>query len=137
MRIDERKKLRGIKRLKSSLAFAFDGLKHAYKNEQSMTVHIIITVLVIICGIIFRLNSLEWIAVVFCIGIMMCLELVNTSIEAVVDLVTEKYNEKAKVAKDVAAAVSVMFSFTSIIIGLIIFIPKVIEFIRSIVWKKN
>lgn len=137
MRIDERKKLRGIKRLKSSLEFAFDGLKYAYKNEQSMTVHIIITVLVIICGIIFRLNSLEWIAVVFCIGIMMCLELVNTSIEAVVDLVAEKYNEKAKVAKDVAAAVSVMFSFTSIIIGLIIFIPKVIEFIRSIVWKKN
>ena len=128
MQIDERKKLRGIKRLSSSL-----GLKYAYKNEQSMTVHIIITILVIIFGVIFKINSLEWIAVVFCIGIMMCLELVNTSIEAVVDLVTEKYNEKAKVAKDVAAAVSVMFSFTSIIIGLIIFIPKVIEFIRSII----
>lgn len=137
MQIDERKKLRGIKRLKSSLKFAFDGLKYAYKNEQSMTVHIIITILVIMLGVIFKINSLEWIAVVFCIGIMMCLELVNTSIEAVVDLVTEKYNEKAKVAKDVAAAVSVMFSFTSIIIGLIVFIPKVIEFIRSIIWKKN
>ena len=133
MRIDERKKLRGIKRLSSSLKFAFDGLKYAYKNEQSMTVHIIITILVIIFGVIFEISSLEWIVVVFCVGVMMCLELVNTSIEAAVDLVTEKYNEKAKVAKDVAAAVSVIFCFTSIIIGLIIFVPKVIDFIRSII----
>ena len=132
MQVDERKKMRGFKRLSSSLKYAFDGLKYAYKNEQSMTVHIVVTILVIMFGFIFEISSYEWIIVVLCIGIMMCVELVNTSIEAVVDLVTKKYNEKAKVAKDVAAAVSVMFSITSIIVGLIIFAPKIINFIRSL-----
>ena len=132
MQVDERKKMRGFKRLSSSLKYAFDGLKYAYKNEQSMTVHIVVTILVIMFGFIFEISSYEWIIVVLCIGIMMCVELVNTSIEAVVDLVTKKYDEKAKVAKDVAAAVSVMFSITSIIVGLIIFAPKIINFIRSL-----
>lgn len=132
MRVDDRKKLRGLKRLRSSLIYAFDGLKYAYNNEQSMTVHMIITVLILIMGFVFKIDAYEWMAVVFCIGIMMCLELVNTSIEAVVDLVTKKYDEKAKVAKDVAASVSVMFSVTAIIIGLIIFMPKIVDFIRSL-----
>lgn len=132
MQVDERKKMRGFKRLSSSLKYAFDGLKYAYKNEQSMTVHIVVTILVIMFAFIFEISSYEWIIVVLCIGIMMCVELVNTSIEAVVDLVTKKYDEKAKVAKDVAAAVSVMFSITSIIVGLIIFVPKIINFIRSL-----
>ena len=132
MQVDERKKMRGFKRLSSSLKYAFDGLKYAYKNEQSMTVHIAVTILVIIFGFIFEISSYEWIIVVLCIGIMMCVELVNTSIEAVVDLVTKKYDEKAEIAKDVAAAVSVMFSITSIIVGLIIFAPKIINFIRSL-----
>ena len=132
MQVDERKKMRGFKRLSSSLKYAFDGLKYAYKNEQSMTVHIVVTILVIMFGFIFEISSYEWFIVVLCIGIMMCVELVNTSIEAVVDLVTKKYDEKAKIAKDVAAAVSVMFSITSIIVGLIIFAPKIINFIRSL-----
>lgn len=132
MQVDERKKMRGFKRLSSSLKYAFDGLKYAYKNEQSMTVHIVVTILVIMFGFIFEISSYEWIIVVLCIGIMMCVELVNTSIEAVVDLVTKKYDEKAEIAKDVAAAVSVMFSITSIIVGLIIFAPKIINFIRSL-----
>ncbi len=133
MQLDERKKLRGLKRLTSSLKYAGDGLKYAYKNEQSMTIHIIITLIVITFGIILNISSYEWIIVVLCIGIMMCFELVNTSIEAAVDLTTNEYNEKAKVAKDVAASVSVMFSITSIIVGLIIFVPKVFDFIRSII----
>ena len=132
MQVDERKKMRGFKRLSSSLKYAFDGLKYAYKNEQSMTVHIVVTILVMMFGFIFEISSYEWIIVVLCIGIMMCVELVNTSIEAVVDLVTKKYDEKAKITKDVAAAVSVMFSITSIIVGLIIFAPKIINFIRSL-----
>ena len=133
MQLDERKKLRGLKRLTSSLKYAYDGLKYAYKNEQSMTIHIIVTLIVITLGIILNISSYEWIIVILCTGIMMCFELVNTSIEAAVDLTTNEYNEKAKVAKDVAAAVSLVFSITSIIVGLIIFIPKVIDFIRSIV----
>lgn len=133
MQLDERKKIRGLKRLTSSLKYACDGLKYAYKNEQSMTIHIIVTLIVITLGIILNISSYEWIIVILCTGIMMCFELVNTSIEAAVDLTTNEYNEKAKVAKDVAAAVSLVFSITSIIVGLIIFIPKVIDFIRSIV----
>ena len=83
MQVDERKKMRGFKRLSSSLKYAFDGLKYAYKNEQSMTVHIVVTILVIMFGFIFEISSYEWIIVVLCIGIMMCVELANTSIEAV------------------------------------------------------
>ena len=82
--------------------------------------------LVIIMGIILRISKIEWIICIILFGFVISLELVNTAIENVVDLVTMEKNPKAKIAKDVSAAAVLIAAITSAIIGLIIFIPKFI-----------
>lgn len=76
---------------------------------------------------IFKLSLTEWLVVVFTIGAVISLELVNTAIEAVVDLVTEEYHPLAKVAKDTAAASVFIIAIVAAIVGIIIFLPKIIN----------
>ena len=79
-----------------------------------------------IFGFIFKINKYEWAILVLTIGLVISCELVNTAIEAVVDLVTEEYHPLAKVAKDTAAAAVLIFAFVAVIVGLIIFVPKIL-----------
>lgn len=120
-------KQRGIKRLVNSFKYAFQGLKYAFKYEQNILVHALATILVILAGFCFKLSSLEWIAIFLIIGLVIATELINTSIEATIDLITDQVHPLAKVAKDTAAAAVLTFGITAIIIGLIIFIPKIME----------
>lgn len=118
-------KQRGFKRLFKSFKYAFDGLKYAFKYEQNILVHTLATILVIIFGIYFKLSSLEWVAIFLSIGLVIATELINTSIEATIDLITNQINPLAKIAKDTAAGAVLVFGFTALVIGLIIFLPKV------------
>lgn len=122
---EERKK-RGFGRLRNSFKYSMAGLRYAYKNEQSMTIHVCITALVIVLGLVFDITILEWALCLFLIGIIMACELINTALEAVVDLVTQDYHPLAKVAKDTASAAVFVFSIISAIIGLFIFVPYVV-----------
>lgn len=121
---DELKK-KGLRRFANSFSYALDGLKYAFKYEQNLIVHIIATVLVIVFGIIFHLSVIEWALCVLAIGLVIATELINTSIEAVVDLVSPEYSNLAKIAKDTAAGAVLVFSITAIILGLIVFVPKI------------
>lgn len=125
-------KQRGIKRLIKSFSYALDGLKYAFKYEQNLTVHIIATLLVIIMGFLFKISIYEWVMCAFAIGLVIATELINTSIEALVDLVTPEYNKLAKIAKDTAASAVMVFAFTAVVVGLIIFLPKIITFISAL-----
>ncbi len=122
----ERKK-RGIKRLINSFKYSIAGLKHAYKKEQSMTIHVIVAFLVIVASLFFKINNVEWLFVILLIGFVIATELINTAIEATVDLLSPKRNEFARVAKDTAAAAVFILSLVAFVGGLIIFIPKIIE----------
>lgn len=123
---EERKK-RGLGRFRNSFKYSMAGLRYAYKNEQSMTVHVIVTALVIVFGLLFQIKLIEWIICIFLIGIIMASELLNTAIEAVVDLCTQDYHPLAKVAKDTASAAVFIFSIASAIIGILIFAPYIIK----------
>ncbi len=125
---DELKK-KGINRLFKSFKYAFDGLKYAFKYEQNILVHTLATIVVIIAGIFFKIKPFEWLTLTLIIGLVIATELINTSIEATIDLVTKEVHPLAKVAKDTAAAAVLVFGLTAIVIGLIIFIPKIILFI--------
>lgn len=120
-------KQRGIKRFIKSFGYAYDGLKYAFKFEQNLTVHILATIIVILMGIIFNIEMYEWIMCTLAIGLVIATELINTSIEATIDLVTPEYNKLAKVAKDTASGAVLVFAITALIIGLIIFAPKIIN----------
>lgn len=116
------------KRIINSFKYAIEGFISSFKTERNMKFHIFIMVLVILAGIILKITKAEWIVCIFCVAMVISAELFNTSIETVVDLVMPYKNEKAKIAKDVAAAAVLVLAIASAIIGLMIFIPKIINF---------
>ena len=102
------------------------GLRYAYRYEQSMLVHLIAVILVITMGFVVQISLMEWLVCFILMGLVLATELVNTSIEAVVDLACPKIDPLAKIAKDTASAAVLVFSLVAFISGLIIFIPKLI-----------
>ncbi len=123
---DERKQQKGIKKFLNSFTYPIKGLRYAYKNEQNLAVDVGIALLVLIASFIFKVSKTEFALLILTIGLVISLELVNTAIEATVDLVTQEYHPLAKVAKDTSAAAVLVFSIVAVIIGLVIFIPKII-----------
>ena len=122
---DERKKEKGIKKFINSFVYPIKGLKYAYRNKQNLAVDVGIAILVVILGLIFKVSAIEWTVLALTIGLVIACELINTSIEAVVDLVTEDYHPLAKVAKDTSAAAVFIFAVVAVIVGIIVFLPKI------------
>lgn len=113
------------KKLRNSFKYAFEGIVEAYKAEQNLKIHFFIMTLVIIAGFIFKISAMEWMVCLLLFAIVISLELVNTAIETTVDIAMPEINEKAKYAKDIAAGAVLFSAIISVIIGLIIFLPKV------------
>jgi undecaprenol kinase len=118
-------------RLMKSFSYAIVGIKTGIKAERNMRIHLICSVLVIGCSCYFSINKLEWLFILLAIGGMFALELMNTAIERVVDLVTEEYHPLAKQAKDVAAGAVFIYAILSILIGFIIFVPYVLNLLKK------
>ena len=91
-------------------------------------IHISIMILVIIAGIFLKISKMEWIICIILFGFVISLELVNSAIEVTVDIAMPEINEKAKNAKDIAAGAVLVSAIAAAIIGLIIFVPKLIDF---------
>ncbi len=122
-------KKHGILRFFKSFTYAWDGLKYAFKYEQNILFHALSTIVVIIAGLYFHISLTEWLILCLIIGLVIATELINTSIEATIDLITDKVHPLAKIAKDTAAAAVLTFGFTAIIIAIIIFVPKILTMI--------
>lgn len=114
------------KKLINSFKYAFNGIISATKTERNLKIHLSIATLVIIFGIIFKLNKIEWLICLICIMSVISAELINTAIEITVDIAMPKINNNAKRAKDISAASVLILAIFSALIGLIIFIPKII-----------
>ncbi len=110
--------------LYKSFGYAFEGIWATVKHERNMQIHCTAAVLVIIAGNLGGISVTEWSICLLLFGLVLALELVNTSIEAVVDFVTEERKPLAKKAKDAAAGAVLIAAIMAAIIGLIIFIPK-------------
>ncbi len=120
------KKALSIKRLSKSFGYAFAGFKKSFREEANMKIHILVSILVIIFGFLLKVSSLEWIVLLFAIGLVLGAELLNTSIENLVDLVCKDRNEQAGLVKDVSAAFVMILAIVAAIVGLIIFVPKLL-----------
>ncbi len=128
MELKKKRKLKvKTKKLINSFKYAFEGLFTSFKTERNMKIHVLIMFIVILMGIFFRISKLEWIICIFCFVIVIAGELFNTAIETVVDIVMPCKNEKAKIAKDISAGSVLILAIGSAIIGLIIFIPKIVK----------
>ena len=115
--------------LYKSFGYAFQGIYTCISKERNMKIHCGFSALVVLAGIILKLSVTEWCICLTLFGLVMALELVNTSVEAVVDLVTEERKPLAKIAKDTAAGAVVIAAIMAAIIGCIIFIPKILQFL--------
>jgi undecaprenol kinase/diacylglycerol kinase (ATP) len=118
------------KRLKS-FGFAFNGLRILFKEEHNSRIHFFATVIVIIAAILFELNTYEWIAIIFSIGLVITTEIINTAIENIADFLTTDKNDNIKKIKDLSAASVLISSMTAILIGVIVFLPKIKFWINS------
>lgn len=115
-----------MKKLINSFKYATEGIITSFRTEKNMKIHILIMILVIVAGIILKISKLEWIICIILFSIVIAGELFNTAIETVVDMVMPDKNEKAKIAKDVSAGAVLVLAIGATIIGLMIFIPKII-----------
>ncbi len=109
----------------SSFKYALEGIKASFIKERNMKIHVLMMILVIILGIILKLTKLEWIICIILFGLVISAELFNTTIEIVVDMISPEKNKNAKYAKDISAGAVLILAISAMIVGLIIFIPKI------------
>lgn len=112
-----------------SFKFAFNGLKSLFKNEHNARIHIIAGIVALTTGLILKIDILEWCLLLIVIGIVFITELLNTSLEALSDIVDPEWNEKIRHAKDYAAGAVLISAILSVIAGILIFLPKLISLI--------
>ena len=124
---DRSNKQFGFKRIISSIRNSWNGLRVAYKNEQSMYIHLIATVLLLLYSFFLEISRTQWLIIIAIIGLTLVVELLNTAIESTVDLVTKEFHPLAKNAKDIASAAEFILAISAFIISLMIFIPKIME----------
>ncbi len=110
-----------------SFGYAFEGIFTCIAKERNMKIHCLAAIGVVLLGTFLRLSVTQWCICLILFGLVMALELVNTAVEAVVDLVTEEKKPLAKIAKDTAAGAVLIAAIMAAIIGAIIFIPKILE----------
>lgn len=126
---NNKRKKKSIKRFFESFKNSYDGLSYAYRFEQSMTLHLITTIIVVALGIWLKIGPYQWLICLFALGLIAGIELINTAIEATVDLVTSEIHPLAKIAKDTASASVGLFSVMAFCI---IFIPKITKLLETL-----
>ena len=118
-------KRQGKSSFKDSVGHALDGIEYTMTHERNFRIEILVAILVTIASFVLKVSLIEWGLLVLVIGIILALEMINTAMERCVDLVTKDYKELAKNAKDVAAGAVFVMSMFSIVLGIIIFLPKI------------
>ena len=114
----------------SSLEFALTGIFTAFKEEKNMRSHVLSALAAIIAGLIFRISATEWLFLLLSIFLVIAFEIMNSAVENVVDLASDyHFSMRAKNAKDMAAGAVLVVSGFAVITGLIIFVPKIWDWI--------
>jgi diacylglycerol kinase len=105
---------------------AFNGIRYFFLHEINGIIQLAVAALAIALAVGLRISTNEWLLVMVCIGFVIALEMLNTAIENLCNVVQEEYHPIIKIVKDVAAAAVMWAAIVSVIIGLIIFLPKIL-----------
>ena len=109
-----------------SFTYAWKGLSYAFRTQLNFKVHSFAALLALLLGFLFNLSTEEWLWIFLAIGIVLIAELFNTAVEVLVDLVSPGYHAKAGIVKDVAAAGVLLTTFLAVLIGIMVFVPKLL-----------
>ncbi len=115
-----------MKKTRDSIKYALCGIKYVFESQRNIRIQLIIMIVTYITGYVLNISSTEWLILILISTIILTLEIINTALEEVVNLVTDEYRKTAKHAKDTAAGAVLTASFFAVIIGLVIFLPKII-----------
>jgi len=115
-----------------SARFASQGIIDFFSKQRNAKIQTVMGLTAITLGFIVSISPYQWLLVLFCIGLVISLEMINSAIEIFCDMVTTSFHPKIRLIKDVAAGAVLVASIVSLIIGLIIFIPALTNFINSL-----
>lgn len=110
-----------------AFGYAFKGIHNMFKSEAHAKIHLVATICVITCGVIFRIERWEWCAVLLCIGSVLMAEAFNTAIEKLADTITKERHPLIGAAKDIAAGAVLLLVMAAIAVGLIVFLPHMLK----------
>lgn len=113
-----------------SISFALSGIIHAYRTQRNMRIHSFFVLVVLFFALLLSLTRIEMAILILTMLMVLTLEMVNTALEAVVDMVTEEYLPLAKIAKDVAAGAVFLASLGAVLIGILIFGPHICQLFK-------
>lgn len=122
-----------LERYAKSFNHAVDGIIYCIKNEHNMIIIFVAALVAIIAGFLLHVNVYEWLFIITICGLIASCEVINSSIEATIDLITTDIHPLAKIAKDTASSATLILCIVALIGAIIIFIPK----IGGILWKIN
>lgn len=118
------------KQLGFSFKYAFEGISYAFRYNQNLRIHFVAALIVIILSIVFKVTPFEKGILGVMILLVICAEMINTSIEEMTDLIIKEHRQEAKIAKDVAAGMVFLTAMGSVIVGVLIFLPYVLRLFR-------
>ncbi len=121
-----------FRNLLNKCKYTLQGLKYCFENESSFLIVALCCCIIIVLGIAFDIDFLEWVISFGSMGLIMVVEVLNTAIEATVDMVTKEYNEYAKIAKDCGSAATGIMSVLATVVNMVIFIPYFIKLFLDI-----
>ncbi len=114
-------------RLFLSFVFAFHGLWLCLSKERNFLIQLLIALAAVIAGYMLKISNNDFLLIVLCIVIVLCLEMVNSAIEQLCNLVTTDFHPSVKKIKDISAGAVLLASIISVVIGCVVFIPKIIS----------
>lgn len=110
-----------------SVGFAIQGIKRFFKTESNGRIQAVLAVFVFIAGILLTISTPEWLVIILFIALVLSLEMFNSALEKLCDVVSPEWHPQIKMIKDMAAGAVLWSSLLSIVAGFCIFIPKIID----------
>ncbi len=120
-----------LRRWTESANHAIEGILHAAKTQRHVRFHLYAAVGVLVLSFGLGVTGVEFLVVAFCVGLVIVAELLNTAVEELVDLVSPEYNEKARVAKDIAAGAVFVSALLSAVVAYVVLVPHITELFQK------
>ncbi|MCD4694155.1 diacylglycerol kinase family protein [bacterium] len=114
-----------ISRLIKSFRYSIKGLIKTWREEQNLQIQSIIALLVLFLAFYFRITSIEWALLIFSISLVLTVELINSAVERITDILKPRINGYVKEIKDIMAGAVLLISIMSVVVGFLIFFPYI------------
>ena len=114
-----------------SVGFALNGIRCCFTQESHFKIHTLFTISVIAAGFFFKINHVDWLILLLCIAAVLAVELINTAIEELCNIVHKEIHPGIKLVKDMAAGAVLITAIAAATAGAVIFIPRILSFINK------